>query len=167
MSDPERVDSSEPCDQANAVKALLKQAKLIAVEYYRITSKPLGVTGELAEYEAAEKLGLTLEMARTPAFDAFLDVNGCRERYQIKGRAVSSNDRRRGRVPKIVDGQFDAVLLVLLDKATLEILEIWQADRTKVIERLDTPGSRARNERRSMAISQFVSIAEKVWPKAQ
>ena len=167
MSDPERVDALEPCEQAKAVKALLKQAKLIAIEYYRITSKPLGVTGEVAEYEAAEKLGLTLETARTPAFDAFRDVNGRRERYQIKGRAVLSNDRRRGRVPKIVDGQFDAVLLVLLDKATLETLEIWQADRTKIIERLDTPGSRARNERRSMAISQFVSIAEKVWPKAQ
>lgn len=167
MSDPEWVDALEPCKQAKAVKVLLKQAKLIAIEYYRITNKPLGVTGEVAEYEAAEKLGLTLETARTPAFDAFRDVGGCRERYQIKGRAVFSNDRRRGRVPKIVDGQFDAVLLVLLDKATLEALEIWQADRTKIIERLDTPGSRARNERRSMGISQFVSIAEKVWPKAQ
>ncbi|EAQ35973.1 hypothetical protein NB311A_01335 [Nitrobacter sp. Nb-311A] len=146
---------------------LLKEAKRIAREYYHLTKKPLGVTGEVAEYEAAEKLGLTLEMARTPAFDAFRDVGGCRERYQIKGRTVSSNDRRRGRVPKIVDGQFDAVLLVLPDKATLETLEIWQADRPRIIERLDTPGSRARNERRSMAISQFVSIAEKVWPKAQ
>jgi len=148
-----------------AIRALLKQAKQTAVEYYALTNKPLGVTGEIAEYEAAEKLGLTLEDARTPGFDAFRDCPAGRERFQIKGRAVSAVDRYRGRVPKIKDGDFEAVLLVLLDKGTLDALEIWRADRRSVMARLDAPGGRARNERRSLAISQFKSIAKKVWSR--
>jgi hypothetical protein len=37
------------------LKDVLKAAKVLAVRYYRITGKPLGVTGEVAEYEAAQK----------------------------------------------------------------------------------------------------------------
>jgi hypothetical protein len=158
------VDELEAASTEHAIKALLRQAKQIAVRYYELTKKPLGVTGEVAEYEAAEKLGLILEAARSPAFDAFREESGQKIRYQIKGRAVETHDRYRGRVPKIKDGNFDAVLLVLLDKATLDTIEIWRADRAKVMTRLDQPGGRARNERRSMGISQFKSIADKVWP---
>lgn len=148
-----------------AIKALLRQAKKLAVEYYGLTGKPLGVTGEVAEYEAAEKLGLTLTNARSPCFDAYREWHGQQERFQIKGRAVSFLDKYRGRVPRIrCDGEFEAVLLVLLDRATFEAIEIWRAERDKVRARLDAPGSRARNERGSLGISQFKSIADKVWP---
>lgn len=37
---------------------LLKEAKLLAREYYSLTGKPLGVTGEVAEYEAGRILGV-------------------------------------------------------------------------------------------------------------
>lgn len=160
------MDAADPIAafQDSAIRRLLRQAKDIGAEYYRLTNKPLGVTGEVAEYEAAEKLGLTLAVARTPAFDAFRDFDNARVRYQIKGRAVAKADRYKGMVPKIVDGGFDYVLLVLLDRATLDAIEIWQAERDSVMRRLDAPGGRARNERRAMAISQFKSIARKVWP---
>jgi hypothetical protein len=148
-----------------AVKALLRQAKVLAAEYYKLTSKPLGVTGEVAEYEAAEKLGLLLADARSPYFDAFRDLPDRRERFQIKGRAVAVADKYRGRVPTIkCDGDYDAVLLVLLNKETYDVIEIWRAEREGVKARLETPGSKARNERGSLAISQFKSIAKRVWP---
>jgi hypothetical protein len=162
--DQAKVDDLTAASREHAIKALLKQAKEIAVSYYELTKKPLGVTGEVAEYEAADKLGLTLEEARTPAVDAFREESGVRKSFQIKGRAVATTDPYRGRVPKIKDGDFDAVLLVLLDKATLNAIEIWRADRKSVMARLDEPGGRARNERRSMGISQFRSIAKRVWP---
>jgi hypothetical protein len=150
-----------------ALKALLRRAKVLAVDYYRLTKKPLGITGEIAEYEAAEKLGLTLADARNPYFDAYRRKRGSVERFQIKGRAVSSSDRYRGRVPKIkCEGGFEAVLLVLLDKASFDMIEIWKAKRVAVRKRLIAPGSRARNERGSMGIRQFKSIpgAELIWP---
>jgi len=150
-----------------ALKDLLRQAKTLAVRYYAITGKPLGVTGEVAEYEAAQKLGLTLEVARTAGCDAFCQRGRRRETFQIKGRAVTSTDKFRGRVPKIdCSKPFDAVLLVLLNKTSFEPLEIWRAERDAVKQRLAAPGSKARNERSSMGIAQFKSIpgARRVWP---
>ena len=150
-----------------ALKQLKSDAKALAVQYYELTGKPLGITGELAELEAAELLGLELADARTPGFDAYRQRNGIRERIQIKGRAVDPLDRFRGRCPSIKCGdQFDYVVTVLLDQRTLEVLEIWEASEAAVDERLKAPGSKARNERASMGLSQFKSIATKVWPNA-
>lgn len=139
--------------------------KDLAARYYRLTGRPLGATGEITEYEAAQKLGLILAPARTAAFDASRAENGRTETFQVKGRAVADDDKYRGRVPKIdCRGEFDAVLLVLLDKSTYEAIEIWRVERGKVISRLQVSGSKARNERSSMGISQFKSVARRVWP---
>jgi hypothetical protein len=149
-----------------AIKTLLREAKSLAVEYYKLTGRPLGVTGEVAEYEAAEKLGLTLSAARTQAFDAYKSTDGGVLRYQIKGRALPRENPGRHRVPRILNGDFDFVLLVLLDKATLDTVEIWCAERAAVMDRLDRlPGTSARVGR-TMAVSQFKSIpdAKRVWP---
>jgi hypothetical protein len=51
------------------VKEILAAVKPLAAEYYRLTGKPLGVTGEIAEYVAAELLGLVLTPARTAERD--------------------------------------------------------------------------------------------------
>ncbi len=154
--------SSDP----KQLKDILGRVRALACEYYKLTGKPLGVSGEVAELEAADKLGLALADARTPFYDA---IRGA-ERFQIKGRAVDRDDRYRGRVPSVkCDGEFEAVLLVLLDRTTFEAIEIWKAKREDVARRLKEPGplgqiSKARNERNSMGITQFKSIATKVWP---
>ena len=44
--------------------ALIASIKKISKRYKELTGKPLGVTGEIAEYEAASKLGLKLANAR-------------------------------------------------------------------------------------------------------
>ena len=149
-----------------AIRELLHEAKILAARYYDLTGKPLGVTGEVAELEAAENLNLVLAPPRQPDYDAFQNSNGKTERYQIKGRAVDPGDRYRGRVPSIeYNRAFEWVLLVLLDRSTYSVLEIWQASRANVRDRLEAPGSKARNERNSMAITQFKSIARRVWPE--
>lgn len=164
-------NAEEPIAMASAgpdpevLNAILHEVKALAVRYYALTNKPLGVTGEVAELEAAEKLGLTLAPARTAHHDAFLQRGERTERYQIKGRAVDSRELDKGRVSAIkCDGDFEWVLLVLLDRATFDAVEIWQASREDVAARLQRPGSKARNERAQMEISQFKSIASKVWP---
>ncbi len=141
--------------------SLLRDAKALAARYYRLTGKPLGVTGEVAELEAAEKLELTLVEARAPGHDA---IGAGGRRIQVKGRAVSARDRYRGRCPSIKGDAFDSVVLVLLDRASYDALEIWEAPRDSVLARLDAPGGKGRNERRSLAIAQFKSIATRVWP---
>ena len=64
---------------------ILADVKRLAVEYYELTEKPLGVTGEVAEVAAAEKLGLELAPARTEGYDATRPGG---ERVQIKGRRI-------------------------------------------------------------------------------
>jgi len=165
VNDETKIATLEETERDHAVKALLYRAKILATQYYALTGKPLGVTGEVAEYEAAQKLGLILADARSPFFDAFRDLPDRQERFQIKGRAVSRQDKYRGRVPTIkCAGDFDAVLLVLLDRMTFDVIEIWHAEKEKVRKRLEVPGSKARNERGSLAISQFKSIADRIWP---
>jgi hypothetical protein len=154
-------------DTTDELKDLLRSAKALAVRYYAITGKPLGITGEIAEYEAAEKLELQLAPVRTAYYDAYRENGNSRETFQVKGRAVTRDDRYRGRVSKInCGGAFDAVLLVLLDRTSFEAIEIWRAERDAVIARLIAPGSKSRNDRGSMGISQFKSIpgARIVWP---
>lgn len=142
---------------------ILEDVKALAVEYYALTGKPLGVTGEIAELEASLALGLTLANARQEGFDATRHTAGDLQRIQIKGR-WKRDGRNWGRVPSInTDKDFDIAMLVLL-RGGYQLHEIWEAPSKSVVARLDSPGSRARNERRSMGVSQFISIATRVWP---
>lgn len=65
---------SEKNDQR--VNAIIKEIRGLALEYQRITGKPIGVTGEIGEYEAARLLGLELQDARTAGFDAIRNKGG-------------------------------------------------------------------------------------------
>jgi len=144
------------------VRDILAAVKPLAAEYYRLTGKPLGVTGEVAEYVAAEILGLKLVAARTVGYDA---LRG-RERIQIKGRAYGMNAKLGQRISRIkLDAPCDSVLLVLLDNATLEPREMWEAPYASVCECLARPGSKAR-ARGSLSVSAFKRLprARCVWP---
>jgi len=142
---------------------IIADVKPLAVEYHRATGKPLGVTGEIAEAEAAGALGLTLLGARSPGYDAERLINDRVECIQIKGR-YKRHGKNWGRVSSInTDKPFDTVMLVLM-QGDYDLHEIWEADRADVVARLDAPGSKSRNERRSMGVTQFLSIARRVWP---
>lgn len=152
-------------DNASTLQTMLTEIKTLGARYYCLTGKPLGVTGEVAELAAAELLGLDLCDAREPGFDAWDHSCNPPRRIQIKGRAVDLADRYRGRCPAIKSGNlFDDVVLVLLDRTTLEPIEVWRVHEAAIAKRLAEPGSKSRNERGSMAIMQFRSIAKQVWP---
>ncbi|MDC4224479.1 MAG: hypothetical protein MPW15_09685 [Candidatus Manganitrophus sp.] len=70
------------------VISLLAQAKQIAQQYYLLTGKPLGITGEVAEYEAARILGVVLTPVRQAGYDAMEIVKGRKRTLQIKGRCL-------------------------------------------------------------------------------
>lgn len=146
----------------NRILELLSAAKKLAQEYRALTGKPLGVTGEVAEYEAARLLGIQLTAARTAGYDAIRPADGLR--FQIKGRCMLPGCKPGQRLGSIdIEKEFDAVLMVLLDE-NLDATEIHEADRDAVIAALTAPGSKARNERGALAVSKFKSIGHKVWP---
>lgn len=149
---------------AARVRAILAAVKPLAAEYYRLTGKPLGVTGEVAEYVAAELLELVLAPPRTAGFDAIRHTAEGPRRIQIKGRAYGEDAKPSQRLGTIKRGaDCDAVLLVLLDSRTLEPREMWEAPYLAVEERLALPGSKAR-ERGALGVREFKRIARKVWP---
>ena len=140
------------------IREILASVKPLAAEYYRLTGKPLGVTGEIAEYVAAEMLRLKLVPARTVGHDALRGE----ERIQIKGRAYGEA-RSSQRLGTIKPGApCDTVLLVLLDNATMEAREIWQAPYSAVCDCLARPGSKARS-RGTLSVSVFKRLARCIW----
>ena len=56
------------------------------------------------------------------------------------------------------------MLLVLLDH-DFEAMQIFEAQRSDVIDALKRPGSRSRNERGAMGIGLFKRIGRKVWER--
>lgn len=144
------------------IMEILHDAKKLAQEYRTLTGKPLGVTGEIAEYEAARLLGLQLTPARQAGYDAIDHTNGTTRRLQIKGRCIL-NAKPGQRISSIdIKKDFDAVLLVLLDHE-FNAFEIYEAERDAVITTLAAPGSRSCNERGAMGVSKFKAIGTLRW----
>ena len=141
---------------------ILERAKTAAIDYYRLTGKPLGITGEMGEYLAARELGLDLAEARTPGYDA-TDALG--RRIQVKARVIRNGKSLGGeRLGSIrLEHEWDLVLLVLMDEL-FEPKVIWEAKRTPIKAALMRPGSKARNKRGALAITKFISIGRQVWP---
>src|SRR6266516_4523855 len=95
---------------------LLREAKQLARQYYTLTGEPLGVTGEVAEYEAARLLDIGLTPARQAGCDALEKVKGKIEKVQIKGRCLQENCKPGQRLGSIrTNHEWDSVLMVLLD----------------------------------------------------
>lgn len=158
MSDQNAVDLEE-------MATLIASAKQLAKRYRALTGRPLGVTGEVAEYEAARILGLELAPARQAGFDAMRRTGNTVDRLQIKARCVLSKNRSQ-RVGKIdLNKEWDGVLLVLLD-SEFEPIAIHEARRADIEEALKRPGSKARNERGALSVSKFRAIARMIWPDA-
>ena len=143
---------------------LLNEAKRIASEFRALTGKPLGITGEVAEYEAARLLNLTLMPPRQAGYDAIELIEGIERKLQIKGRCVLPDSKPGQKLGSIdLSKEFDSVLLVILDQ-DLNAVEIYEAERPAIEEALIKPGSIARNERGQLGFSQFKKLARKRWP---
>lgn len=146
------------------VERLLTQAKNLAKRYRALTGKPLGITGEVAEFYAAKYLGLQLVLAREPGHDATMKEGKKTVRVQIKGRCLAKNcnpGQRLGRIK--LEKNWDRVILVLMDEY-FEVTKIFQAERHAVIRALQAPGSKARNERGALGVNKFKAIGKLVWP---
>jgi len=146
------------------IREILEAAKQVARRYKSLTGKPLGITGEVAEFTAASLLDLELAEARQSGYDAIRQENGKEVKIQIKGRCLPKNPNSGQRIGSInLEKEWDTVLLVLLDH-DFEPLELYEAERGPVSEALTAPGSKARNERGALGVAKFKSIGNKVWP---
>ncbi len=144
---------------------ILRRAKALAQRYRALTGRPLGITGEIAEYEAARLLrGVELAEVRSTGYDALRFRAGRTERLQIKGRCMLPGCKPGQRIGRIdLRKPFDFVILVLVDE-DFEATAIYEATRAAVRAALLKPGSRARNERGALGVNKFRAIGRKIWP---
>lgn len=146
-----------------AVLEVLRKAKRLAQRYRDLTGKPLGITGEVAEYEVARILGVELTPARNTGFDATERKDGSIRRLQIKSRCLLKNCKPGQRLGSIdIKKDFDAVLMVLLDE-DFDATEIYEAEREAVIKAIMEPGSKSRNERWALGVNKFKAIGKIRW----
>jgi hypothetical protein len=144
----------------NELKSILADAKNVAIRYKNKTKKPLGITGEIAELEAAYLLQLDLMPPRHPGYDATEIVNGATRRLQIKGRCLPKDHKPGHRIGSInTKKEFDAVLLVLLDE-DFNAKIIYEATHDAVVKELQTIRPKAKRVRNDMSIEKFISISK-------
>jgi hypothetical protein len=150
--------------ESDRIFQLLGEAKRLAQEYHRLTGKPLGITGEVAEFETARILGVKLTPARQAGYDAIETRDGTERQLQIKGRCLLENCKPGQRLGSIrIDKEWHAVLMVLLDQ-NYDATEIYEAERPAVESVLKAPPySKARHERGAMAVSKFKAIGHLRW----
>ncbi len=84
------------------IAEVLADAKSLARKYRKLTGKPLGITGEVAEFSAAQILGLELAGARQSGYDAIRKENGKITKIQIKGRCIPANAKPGQRLGRYV-----------------------------------------------------------------
>ena len=142
---------------------ILRNAKLLARRYRAVTGKPLGIAGEVAEYEAARILDVKLTPARHAGYDAIEKAGGRTRRLQIKGRCLLPGCKPGQRLGAIdITKSWDAVIMVLLDE-NFDAVEIHEAKRKAVLAALAAPGSKARNERGALGVAKFKAIGTLRW----
>lgn len=80
-----------------------------------------------------------------------------------KGRCILEKSKPGQHLGSIdIHKEWDAVLMVLLDEI-FDAFEIREAGQSVVIARLAEPGSKSRNERRSLGVNQFKAIGHLRW----
>lgn len=144
-----------------ALRVVIESAKKVAAQYRGLTGKPLGITGEVGEFVAADLLGLELTEARNPGYDAIAPDG---HRIQVKARCVlpsSKPGQRMGAIKTNYD--WDTVMLVLMD-IDFEPFVIYEAQRADIERELNKPGSKSR-ARGALGVNKFKSIATVAWKK--
>lgn len=152
MAEPKTITVSE------GLVDKVKLAVEAGLSYEEATDgqRKLGITGEVGEILACERLGLKLVLSpRSEGFDA-IDEHGLH--VEIKSRRSESDGLPRdvGRTSRFSRHTCDYALLVLLDK-TYQLQEIWRADYKKLRPIID------KQRRRNPNLTSFKRVAEKVF----
>lgn len=150
------------------VGRLIGAAKKLAKQYRRETGRPLGITGEVAEYEAARLLRLEMAPVRQAGFDVYRRKGKkIVDKLQVKGRCVPQGAKPGQRLGSIkLEKDWNGVLLVLLDE-DLEPTAIYEARRPQIKKAIQEPGSRARNERGALGVGKFNAIGRLRWRRQE
>ncbi len=151
-----------------SVDKLISEARRLAAEFRRTTGKPLpGVSGEIAEHDAARLLNLELCSERPGGFDAIGKGRRDGRRVQIKGRVIFDEEKSGQRVGQLkLEQDWDSVVLVIMDE-DYEPYEIFEAGREDIEDAMNDTGNSARKKRGAMTVARFKIISQLVWTREE
>ncbi len=146
-----------------STEKLVTEARRLAAEYKKATGKALGISTEIAEFDAASKLNLELCDDRSQGYDAIGKGEREGQRIQIKGRAIFDEQKSGQRIGQLkTEQEWDSVILVLMNEE-YEVTEIYEARRAILLEALNEQTSSKRNKRGAMSVAKFKIISDLVW----
>ncbi len=145
---------------------LIAEARRLAAEFRRTTGKPLpGVSGEIAEHDAAELLNLELCDDRTAGYDAVGRGSRDGKRIQIKARVIFDEEKSGQRVGQLkLEKEWDSVVLVIMDE-NYQTVEIYEAERDDILDSMDDTARSNRKKRGAMSVARFKIISRLVWDR--
>jgi len=144
-----------------AIDKLINETRRIAAEFKRTTGTMLPVSGEIARYDVAHHLDLTLSNDHTCGYDAI--GNNQREGLcvQIKSRVIGDCVKSGHRLGQLnPNGNWDIVIVSLMDNE-FEPLEMYQLSRDEISNAL-TGASKKHN---SISVAKLKIIGDLVWTK--
>jgi len=148
-----------------SVEKLMVEARKLAAEYRKTTGKALGISNEIAAFDAARLMNL--ELVQQSGAGAGYDAIGKGARdgkfIQIKARVMLDEQKSGQRIGQLkVDQQWDSVMLVLMN-SEYEAVEIYEAHREDLLDDLESSENNNRKKRGAMSIARFKKIASLVW----
>lgn len=146
-----------------SIDKLITETRRLAAEFRRSTGQVLPVSGEIARYDAARILGLTLCEQRTGGIDAIGNGDRKGQRIQIKSRVVTQEKKSAARIGQLnPNGDWNTILLVIMD-LDYEPCEIYEATREEVQEAISSSSSRS--NRGALSVAKFKIISWLVWTR--
>jgi len=149
-----------------SVDKLMVEARKLAAEFRKTTGKPLGISGEIARFDAARLM--ELEMIDQPGpggYDAVGKEGTPRagKRIQIKGQTITGETKSGQRIGQLkVDQEWDSVMLVIMNEEYNPI-EIYEAQRDVLQGDMNKTGASKRSKRGAMTVAKFKIIGKLVW----
>jgi len=149
------------------VDKLISEARHLAAEYRRTTGQPLGISGEIAQHDACNLLGLEPVKDTTTAYDATGRGGRSGQRIQIKGRVIFDEAKKNQRIGQLkLEQEWDSVMLVLMDE-NYATDSIYEADRHTILDALEDRTDSNRSKRGAMSVARFKIIARLVWTREE
>lgn len=147
-----------------SVDKLIAEARRLSAEYRKATGRPLGgVSGEIAEYDAARLMDLEICEPKPGGYDAIGRGKRMGMRIQIKGRTIFDEGRTGQRIGQLkIEQEWDSVMLVLMNE-NLEAFEIYEAMREDVMQTMMEAKVSNRSKRGAMSVAKFKAISHLVW----
>ena len=147
-----------------SIDKLINETRRLAAEFKRTTGTMLPVSGEIARYDVAHHLDLTLNQDSNCGYDAIGNKQREGLRVQIKSRVIGNTVKSSHRIGQLnPNGDWDIVILSLMDN-DFEPFEMYQASRETVIEALSADNKKPGN-RGTFSVAKFKNIAQLVWTK--